>query len=102
MDYVPNLEKIKPDFVLHGDDWREGIQKETRLRVINALKQWGGELVEIPYTEIGLKIKGIFCGVEFEKNQLETLKIIRGERDFEIFTGKVENHNSIKFTPWCG
>ena len=54
--------------------------------------------VEIPYTEIGLKIKGIFCGVKFEKTQLETLKIIRGERDFAIFTGTVENYNSIKFT----
>ncbi len=54
--------------------------------------------INIPYSEIGLKIKGIYCGVEFEKNQLETLKIIRGEQNFEIFTGKVENYTSIKFT----
>lgn len=50
LDYVPNLEKLKPDFVVHGDDWKVGVQKATRERVIEALKQWGGELVEPTYT----------------------------------------------------
>ncbi len=51
LDYVPNLEKLRPDIVVHGDDWRNGVQRETRSRVINVLSQWGGELVEVPYTE---------------------------------------------------
>ena len=51
LDYVPNLERLKPDFVVHGDDWRTGVQQHTRQRVIDALEQWGGRLVEIPYTE---------------------------------------------------
>ena len=51
LDYVPNLEALRPDFVVHGDDWRTGVQQETRRRVIEALAGWGGELVEIPYTE---------------------------------------------------
>lgn len=50
LDYVPNLLEFKPDYVVHGDDWREGVQRETRQRVIEALAKWGGELVEIPYT----------------------------------------------------
>jgi phosphoenolpyruvate phosphomutase len=50
LDYVPNLRKIKPDYVVHGDDWRTGVQKETRQRVIEALKEWGGQLVEPQYT----------------------------------------------------
>ncbi|WP_018127125.1 phosphoenolpyruvate mutase [Balneola vulgaris] len=50
LDYRPNLKKIKPDYVVHGDDWKEGIQKETRQQVIDTLKVWGGELVEVPYT----------------------------------------------------
>lgn len=50
LDYVPNLKKIKPDYVVHGDDWKEGIQKETREKIIEVLKEWGGELIEIPYT----------------------------------------------------
>lgn len=51
LDYVPNLERFRPDFVVHGDDWKEGVQRKTRERVIDALKQWGGELIEIPYTQ---------------------------------------------------
>ncbi|NLQ18977.1 phosphoenolpyruvate mutase [Marinomonas sp. M1K-6] len=50
LDYVPNLIKLKPDYVVHGDDWREGVQRETRQRVIDTLAEWGGELIEVPYT----------------------------------------------------
>lgn len=51
LDYVPNLKKVKPDYVLHGDDWRTGVQKPIRDRSIKILKQWGGKLVEVPYTK---------------------------------------------------
>ena len=51
LDYVPNLLKLKPDYVVHGTDWREGIQAATRQRVIDTLKTWGGELVEPEYTQ---------------------------------------------------
>ena len=51
LDYVPNLERLKPDFVVHGDDWKKGVQKKTRQRVIDALAEWGGLLVEVPYTK---------------------------------------------------
>lgn len=49
-DYVPILKKLKPDYFVHGDDWKEGIQKEKRNRVIEVMKEWGGELIEPPYT----------------------------------------------------
>ena len=51
LDYVPNLERLKPDYVVHGDDWKEGVQKKVRQRVIDTLAKWGGELVEVPYTK---------------------------------------------------
>ena len=51
LDYVPNLKLIKPDFVVHGDDWKTGIQKKTRERVIKALKKWSGQLIEPKYTK---------------------------------------------------
>lgn len=51
LDYVPNLRRIKPDYVVHGDDWKTGVQKETRQRVIDVLSEWGGQLVEPKYTE---------------------------------------------------
>ena len=51
LDYVANLKSIRPDYVVHGDDWKTGPQQETRERVIDALKTWGGELIEPKYTE---------------------------------------------------
>lgn len=51
LDYSDNLRELKPKYVLHGDDWKEGIQSETRKKVIEVLKEWNGELIEVPYTQ---------------------------------------------------
>ncbi len=51
LDYVPNLRRLQPDYVVHGDDWRTGVQRETRQKVIDALAEWGGQLIEVAYTE---------------------------------------------------
>jgi phosphoenolpyruvate mutase len=51
LDYTKNLRELKPDFVVHGDDWKEGVQRNTRNKVIETLKEWGGQLIEVPYTE---------------------------------------------------
>lgn len=50
VDYENNLRMLKPDYVVHGDDWREGIQKNIRSKVVEVLKEWGGQLIEYPYT----------------------------------------------------
>jgi len=46
LDYIPNLLKIKPDYVLHRGDWHTGLLRESRQRVIDVLQQWGGTLIE--------------------------------------------------------
>ena len=51
MDYSENLYKVRPDFVVHGDDWKYGVQKQQRAKVIEVLKEWNGELIEVPYTD---------------------------------------------------
>lgn len=48
LDYSENLRRIRPDYVVHGDDWKKGIQKEARQKVIEVLKEWGGQLIEVP------------------------------------------------------
>ena len=50
LSYVPNLRKLRPDYVVHGDDWRTGVQSNTRAEVLEVLSEWGGELIEVPYT----------------------------------------------------
>ncbi|MDI9476261.1 MAG: phosphoenolpyruvate mutase [Natronincolaceae bacterium] len=50
LDYEENLLLLKPDYVVHGDDWRTGPQSHIRAKVIKLLKQWEGELIEFEYT----------------------------------------------------
>ena len=50
LDYRPNLEALKPDIVVHGDDWQNGVQSQVRQQVIDKMAEWGGKLVEVPYT----------------------------------------------------
>lgn len=64
LSYEDNLLKIKPDYVVHGDEWRSGVQRNIRQNVIDLLKQWNGQLVEVPYT------KDVCC-TELEKNVRE-------------------------------
>ena len=51
LDYTDNLKWIQPDYVVHGDDWKNGVQKETRQKVIDTLNIWEGKLIEVPYTK---------------------------------------------------
>ena len=58
LDYIENLEIYRPDYVVHGDDWQTWVQRAVRERVIAKLNEWGGQLIEIPYTE-GISSTGL-------------------------------------------
>ena len=49
LSYRENLEALRPDIVVHGDDWCEGVQKPIRDEVVSVLASYGGQLVEFPY-----------------------------------------------------
>ena len=51
LGYTKNLKLLKPNFLVHGDDWKKGIQKKTRKIAIKTLKKWGGKLIEPRYTK---------------------------------------------------
>lgn len=51
LDYTENLLLLKPKYVVHGDDWKSGVQKETRKRVIEVLSEWNGSVIDVPYTK---------------------------------------------------
>ena len=50
-DYRPNLRILRPNYVIHGDDWKTGVLKESREQVIKELKKWSGKLIEFKYTK---------------------------------------------------
>lgn len=49
LSYRENLERYRPDYVVHGDDWVSGFQKPVREEVLSVLSAYGGKLVEFPY-----------------------------------------------------
>ena len=50
-DYTSVINSLKPSFFVHGDDWKKGVQKKTRKKVIELLKKNKGKLIEVPYTK---------------------------------------------------
>ena len=85
-DYSKILNKLKPDFFVHGDDWKKGKQEKTRKIVIKILKKNGGKLIEVPYTknissfEIKNRIKENFSNtsrVSLLKRMIEVKKMVR-------------------------
>lgn len=50
LSYAENLRALHPDYVVHGDDWKEGFQKPVRQEVQEILAEYGGQLVEFPYS----------------------------------------------------
>ncbi len=51
LSYRENLEKYRPDIVVHGDDWCTGFQKPVRDEVVSILAGYGGRLVEFPHSD---------------------------------------------------
>ena len=51
LSYKDVLSELKPDYVVHGDDWKEGFQKPIRAEVAEILATYGGQLVEYPYSK---------------------------------------------------
>jgi len=48
--YIPNLKKLKPDYIIHGDDWKTGSLSKIRDEVYALMRAQGGEVIEVPYT----------------------------------------------------
>ena len=107
LDYRKNLLQYKPDFVVHGNDWKTGIQKKTRQQVIDTLKKWSGKLIEPDYTknvsssQIKKKIIKIGTSPDNRKTKLNRLieakNIVRIIESHSAFSGLiVENLKIIK------
>ena len=106
LDYVPNLEKIRPDYVVHGDDWKEGVQKQTRQRVIDCLAQWGGKVIDIPYTQgisssqLNARLKEVGTTPEVRQKRLKRLigakKIVRICESHSGLTGLIIENTYVE------
>ena len=95
LDYVENLIMVKPNYVVHGNDWKSGIQKKTRSRVIKILKKWSGKLIEPKYTKSisSTEIKKIISNISsFSSNRVSRLKRLMNSKNIVRI---LESHNSL-------
>jgi phosphoenolpyruvate mutase len=105
LDYAPNLRKLQPDYVVHGDDWRTGVQKEVRARVIELLSEWGGRLVEPAYTpgysssELDRSLRELGTTPELRMKRLRRLlyakPLVRVMEAHNGLTGLIVEHASV-------
>ena len=106
LDYVPNLRELKPDYVVHGDDWKEGVQQKTRQRIIEAMAEWGGQVIDIPYTQgisstaMNQRLKEIGTTPEIRMKRLRRLigakKIVRILESHSGLTGLIIENTSVE------
>ena len=95
LDYSENLEKFKPKYVVHGDEWSEGYQQKIRQKVIEILDDWNGELIEIPYTQnaISVDVKDEkFKDKVTSTERLNSLRKLLNEKDYLTF---LDTHNPL-------
>lgn len=105
LDYTDVLHELKPDYVVHGDDWRTGPQQQTRLKVIETLKEWGGQLIEIPYTqgvsssELEIKARKLFSTPDRRraalKKMIEAKPYVRVLEADNGLTGLIDEYTSV-------
>ena len=104
--YVPNLEKYKPDYIIHGDDWLQGPDKYIRDDVFKAMEKIGGKVIEIPYTKgisaSGLKEEIDSLGVTPQQRLASLRRLITAKPIVRILeshnglTGLIAEHTSVE------
>ena len=84
LSYAENLRKFKPTYVVHGDDWKEGFQKPIRDEVVSILAEYGGQLIEFPYSkndkyeEIEKQSRAQLSMPDFRRGRLKKLINMKG------------------------
>lgn len=95
LSYKENLEKLRPDIVVHGDDWITGFQKPVRDEVVSLLASYGGKLVEYPYSrndnyrELETRTRSDLAMPDFRRGRL------RRELEMTGFITAMEAHDGL-------
>lgn len=81
--YDDVISHIKPDYIVHGDNWKEGAEASIRENVIKQLEVYGGELIEVSYTynpkvkKIDRQLREKLAMPEYRRKRLRQLLAIR-------------------------
>ena len=84
LSYRENLEKLKPTYVVHGDDWCQGFQLPIRQEVQSILTTYGGRLIEFPYSkddeyrEIDARTRSDLAMPDYRRGRLKKVLEMKG------------------------
>ena len=84
LSYRENLERYRPDYVVHGDDWTAGVQAPIRREVMEILAGQGGKLVEFPYAredayaDLEKRARLELSTPDFRRSRLKKLLAMKG------------------------
>ena len=79
MLYDDVIAAIKPDYVVHGDNWVQGVESAIRSHVEGLISQYGGQIIDVPYTynekvsKIDLQLKEKLSMPEYRRKRLRQL-----------------------------
>ena len=92
--YDEILAELKPDYMIHGDNWCEGPQRILRENAVKNLEKYGGKLIEVPYTwndavkKIDETARERLAMPEFRRGRLKKLiKICDIVKTIEVHSG---------------
>ena len=77
--YNDVIDTLKPDYIVHGDNWKEGAESSIRANVVKRLAEYGGEVVDVPYTynptvkKIDAQLKEKLAMPEYRRKRLRQL-----------------------------
>lgn len=81
--YDKVIAQLRPDYVIHGDNWLTGHMKAIRDNVARCLSAYGGQIIDVPYTyneavrHIDEKIKAKLAMPEYRRRRLGQLIAMR-------------------------
>lgn len=92
--YDAMLNELRPDYVIHGDNWKSGPESAIRENVLGLLEKWGGELIEVPYTynekvrKIDNIMKDKLAMPEYRRKRLrQLLRMVPVVKTIEVHSG---------------
>ena len=79
MLYDDVIERIHPDYIVHGDNWKDGAEKSIREHVEKLISAYGGEIIDVPYTynenvkKVDQRLKEKLAMPEYRRKRLRQL-----------------------------
>ena len=79
MMYDDVINKLHPDYIIHGDNWKTGAEKAIRDHVEKLVSAYGGQIIDVPYTysesvkKVEQRLKEKLAMPEYRRKRLRQL-----------------------------